>query len=604
MEGKYIHYCWFGGKPLPKLAKKCLASWRKFLPDYKIIRWDESNVNLNEAPFLKEAYEAKMYAFVADYIRTKAINDMGGIYLDTDMEITKDISDLLSSQKTFLGVEDTGKVACGVWYEPKPHSYLSTRLLKKYRSFSGFNHEERASFSIPLLITEILEPCGFSYKKRTIQELKHNIVIYPRDYFYPYSYNRSNNLFTDHTCMIHYYDASWLPFKNRIENYLIRHFGRINAIRIIKTYQKTMEYVHKVGRIVLYPVVLYRAHKNRQALITPSYLKGIDQTLNVVNKNQNLDYVVLHNPGWFGVTGATVELFQNIVPCGELYRKSDIKKIATAIASSHIKQVIFSGASTGYDKLALRLKKINPSIKIKVFWHGSMSQVLDPYGWRMHNSLIKLCRQGIITAFATCKQSLLNFYLHHGVKAVFITNKVTNLPSKTSSKNQDQQIRIGLYSASSTNWRKNLYTQIVAASLVKDAKLDIIPLDDAARNFAQSIGLEVEGEPSNISREQLIKRMAKNTVNLYVTFSECSPMLPLESLGVKVPCITGNNHHYFQDSPLADYLIVDDETDPQAIKQKIVSAITHRDKIIKEYQQFDTNNLAASLADVNKFLEA
>ena len=88
---KYIHYCWFGGKPLPKLAKKCIKSWKKYLPDYEIIEWNENNVDLEECAFIKEAYENKKWAFVADYARTKAIYEMGGIYFDTDMLITKPI---------------------------------------------------------------------------------------------------------------------------------------------------------------------------------------------------------------------------------------------------------------------------------------------------------------------------------------------------------------------------------------------------------------------------------------------------------------------------------------------------------------------------------
>ena len=99
---KYIHYCWFGGKPLPKLANKCIESWKKFLPDFEIIRWDESNVDLNECPFIKEAYDNKAWAFVADYARTRALKEMGGIYFDTDMEVTKNIDNLLK-KGSFLG---------------------------------------------------------------------------------------------------------------------------------------------------------------------------------------------------------------------------------------------------------------------------------------------------------------------------------------------------------------------------------------------------------------------------------------------------------------------------------------------------------------------
>ena len=106
---KYIHYCWFGDKPLPKLAKKCIDSWKKFLPDYEIIKCSEENVDLDECPFIRDAYDQKAWAFVADYARTRALNEMGGIYFDTDMEVTKDISSLLE-KGSFLGVEDTGNV--------------------------------------------------------------------------------------------------------------------------------------------------------------------------------------------------------------------------------------------------------------------------------------------------------------------------------------------------------------------------------------------------------------------------------------------------------------------------------------------------------------
>ena len=131
---KYIHYCWFGDKPLPKLAKKCIESWKKYLPDYEIIKWSEENVDLDECPFIKGAYQNKKWAFVADYARVKAMNKMGGIYFDTDMEVTKNIDELLK-KGPFLGVEDTGKIACGVWYEDKENSYLKSLTLKMYLHF-------------------------------------------------------------------------------------------------------------------------------------------------------------------------------------------------------------------------------------------------------------------------------------------------------------------------------------------------------------------------------------------------------------------------------------------------------------------------------------
>lgn len=102
MIPKIIHYCWFGGKPLPEMAEKCIASWRKYNPGYQIKRWDENNFDLECDFFPGEAYQVGRWAFVSDYARLKIIYENGGIYLDTDVEVIKSLDELLSFQ-CFLG---------------------------------------------------------------------------------------------------------------------------------------------------------------------------------------------------------------------------------------------------------------------------------------------------------------------------------------------------------------------------------------------------------------------------------------------------------------------------------------------------------------------
>ena len=96
MIPKKIHYCWFGGNPLPESVKKCKESWKKFCPDYEIIEWNESNYNVHKMPFISDAYTAKKYAFVSDYARLDIIYNEGGIYLDTDVELIRPLDALLS----------------------------------------------------------------------------------------------------------------------------------------------------------------------------------------------------------------------------------------------------------------------------------------------------------------------------------------------------------------------------------------------------------------------------------------------------------------------------------------------------------------------------
>ena len=102
---KIIHYCWFGGKPLPEEAKKCIDSWKKYLPDYEIKEWNESNFDINSIAYTAEAYEARKYAFVSDYARYKILYEHGGIYFDTDVEVIAPMDDLLA-KGPFMGQED------------------------------------------------------------------------------------------------------------------------------------------------------------------------------------------------------------------------------------------------------------------------------------------------------------------------------------------------------------------------------------------------------------------------------------------------------------------------------------------------------------------
>ena len=596
MEKKYIHYCWFGDKPLPKLAKKCIKSWKKYLPDYEIIRWSEENVDLEECPFIKEAYENKKWAFVADYARTKAIYEYGGIYFDTDMLIKKNINFLLE-KGTILGVEDSRMANAAVWIENKPKSWFSKKMLDFYKKQEHFNSNDMFSISIPRIINKIIKPLGFDHSSDEIQYLKNDIIIYPREYFYPLSYNYQNNIFTDNTCMVHYFDATWISKKERMENKLQRYVGKKNSFRILKLYRFIKRNTKRAIKIVLFPVTLHRRYKRKY---TPKYNKLIIDAAGKI-KNSPKEYIVFHNPAWFGVTSATIELFDNRIPCGELLRKKDVKLIGDAIIDSEIKQVIFSAMCIGWKELAIYIKQKNPEIKIKSFWHGNHSQVSEPYGWARNMEIIDLHKQGIIDVMGTCKRSLIEFYKKEGYKTAFITNRVV-LKEKIKRTRKTDEIRIGLYAAKSDDWRKNMFTQIASVAFIENAVLDMVPLNKDAIEFAKMIGVKLEGLERPIPRNELIKRLANNDLNLYVTFSECAPMLPLESFEVGVPCLTGNNHHYFKNTELEKYLVINNEASAIDISKKAKYCIENKDAIMKLCKDWVKENNKKSKDDVQKFI--
>ena len=113
MIPKIIHYCWFGRNPLPPLAIKCIESWKKFLPEYEIIEWNEDNFNLDKWVYTKQAYEMKKYAFVSDVCRLYAIKEFGGIYMDTDVEILNPLDKFLH-HNAFSGFESNYAIPTGL----------------------------------------------------------------------------------------------------------------------------------------------------------------------------------------------------------------------------------------------------------------------------------------------------------------------------------------------------------------------------------------------------------------------------------------------------------------------------------------------------------
>ena len=227
---KIIHYCWFGRNPLPDLAKKCIASWKKYLPDYEIKEWNEDNFDVNIIPYTAEAYKAKKYAFVSDYARFWILYNYGGLYFDTDVEIIKPMDDIIA-RGPFMGCEkEAGKGATTLGVAPglglgvnpglglgvNPGLGLYKEILDFYAPLSFIEESKKGTETVVKYTTRIL--CRHGLKDTPdIQEVA-GITIYPKEYFCPKDYTTGKMSITGKSVSIHHFGASWLPFYERLEH--------------------------------------------------------------------------------------------------------------------------------------------------------------------------------------------------------------------------------------------------------------------------------------------------------------------------------------------------------------------------------------------------
>lgn len=598
---KVIHYCWFGGKPLPKMARKCIKSWKKYLPEYEIKQWDESNFDINVCPFVKEAYEKKKWAFVSDYARIYALYKEGGIYFDTDMEVKKNI-DFLLDKEIFMGKEDSGYFATAVIGVKEKENGHIKEILDFYDKFEHFDENRVYEYANPIIITNIFKKYDMQVTKEKIEVYDNCIYIYPRDYFCPLSYNYQNNEFTDNTCMIHYFNGTWTPKNEQFIIKLHRKFGkkwgnRIYSFLHIFANIKN-KFIHKIN---------YRKEKILMwASIHLHINKRVEKIKNTLANEKEENYVAIHHPEWIGVSNSTKDNFKCTIAIREVYTEKEARKIAKVLVNSNKKMIIFNAFAFGWDKIAENIKELNKNIIIKVLWHGSHALLSEYYDGKAFKLLMELYNNGIVDEIGFVKKSLYEFYKRKGYRVSFLMNTV-KIEHPEKYKNQKQlgentKIKVGLYS-SGDRWVKNTYNQISAISLIDDVVMDAVPLSDNIISFSKLFNIEYTGEKKSVKREDMLKRIANNDINVYVTFTECAPLIPLESLELGVPCITGNNHHYFEGSKLEKYLVVNKEDNIIEIYNQIIYALKNKDEILKEYKIWKEKYDIEARKSVEEFLK-
>jgi len=226
MVPKVIHYIWLGGKELPSIAKKCIASWQKFCPDYEIKRWDESNLDLTKYQFVKDALENKKYAFASDVLRTDILYNHGGIYFDIDVELLRPIDDILENVDCVMGFETSNLLNPGLFVGTKPQNADLKNILNIYQTLK-FDVNNLLNLTVCEVFTKYYEKLGLERQNKTQQI--NNTVFYASEYFSPKDLADGKIRKTQNTYTIHHFAGSWIKksvkFKAKVKQFIKRIMG-------------------------------------------------------------------------------------------------------------------------------------------------------------------------------------------------------------------------------------------------------------------------------------------------------------------------------------------------------------------------------------------
>lgn len=209
---KIIHYIWFGEKKIPEKERECIESWKKMMPDYEIMFWNEETFELEDSPYAKQALKHKKYAFASDYARVKVLYEYGGIYFDTDVETVKSLDPFLDN-KAFAGFENRTMVGTGIM-GCIPKSKIMKEMLEYYAKHDF--EDEKGNIDITTnvqIFNRILLKEGL--EKENKEQILEDIHVYERDIFCPKKMDDGTFRTTDRTVTIHYLSGSWLTEREK-----------------------------------------------------------------------------------------------------------------------------------------------------------------------------------------------------------------------------------------------------------------------------------------------------------------------------------------------------------------------------------------------------
>lgn len=260
---KIIHYCWFGGGELPDRDKKCIESWRRYCPDYEIVEWNENNYDVTQVTYMKEAYDAKRWGFVPDFIRMDLVYRFGGIYMDTDVELIRSLDPLLEYEG-FIGIEaESGCIGLGCGFGAEKGNVILKELCDYYHTLRFINEDGTLNMTPnPIIVTEFLKEQGYKITPGEISMLG-SFTVFPEEYFCPQAFSSGKIQITNNTYSIHHYHASWQtePEKKELKKY--HNYTKIFGNQLGELFYQTGKVLRTEGIMMVFRKIFRYLKNNR-----------------------------------------------------------------------------------------------------------------------------------------------------------------------------------------------------------------------------------------------------------------------------------------------------------------------------------------------------
>jgi len=296
---------------------------------------------------------------------------------------------------------------------------------------------------------------------------------------------------------------------------------------------------------------------------------------------------VLH-PEWRGIHASAEQMFDVLLEIPDNLDPASAVHYADLIAETACSRIVISGFPVSYRYLILALRKrLGDTRRLYAIYHGQYNQYREDYDRLSYSTLLNLAKAGLLDKIGFVKAGMAEVvHAATGVSTGFVMNWVERIPEAASIP-MDGGPHLGLWLLWSGNWRKPPFSMLAASLLIPGSIIHGADADERVREYITLMNIRAEFAGRPLPQAELLEQMEKMHLNLYVTFHECAPMLPLESLSVGTPCLFSPVSHYFEDEPyLHQRLVVPYPERAEVIATFAQRAIEERTEIVKAYQKY------------------